>query len=56
MAKTSKLGRGLDILLGQVSLENQSNTENSMQMLSVKSLQRGKFQPRDDIDPDTLTN
>jgi len=25
-----------------------------MQMLSVKSLQRGKFQPRDDIDPDTL--
>jgi ParB family chromosome partitioning protein len=54
MAKTSKLGRGLDILLGQVSLENQSNTENSMQMLSVKSLQRGKFQPRDDIDPDTL--
>ncbi len=54
MAKTSKLGRGLDILLGQVSDENQTNENNGMQMLDVTSLQRGKFQPRDDIDLDTL--
>jgi ParB family chromosome partitioning protein len=54
MAKTSKLGRGLDILLGQVSNENQTGENNGMQMLDVTSLQRGKFQPRDDIDPDTL--
>lgn len=57
MAKTSKLGRGLDILLGQVGTNGDSNTndtENSMTMLSVNALQRGKFQPRDDIDPDTL--
>ena len=55
MAKISKLGRGLDILLGQVgnNTEN-SETNNSMRMLSVNSLQRGKFQPRDDIDTETL--
>ena len=52
MAKISKLGRGLDILLGQASDESQSN--NSMQSMAVEALQRGKFQPRDDIDPDTL--
>ncbi|SHN90006.1 Chromosome (plasmid) partitioning protein ParB [Bathymodiolus heckerae thiotrophic gill symbiont] len=53
MAKISKLGRGLDILLGQVS-NNNKDSENSMKMLSVSDLQRGKFQPRDDIDPETL--
>ncbi len=52
MAKISKLGRGLDILLGQAS--DESSTNNGMQTLDVNSLQRGKFQPRDDIDPDTL--
>lgn len=52
MAKISKLGRGLDILLGQASDDTQSN--NSMQSMAVEALQRGKFQPRDDIDPDTL--
>jgi len=55
MAKISKLGRGLDILLGQVSsVGNQSNSDHNLKMLSVNALQRGKFQPRDDIDPDTL--
>jgi len=55
MAKISKLGRGLDILLGQVSsTEDESNSENNLKILSVDALQRGKFQPRDDIDPDTL--
>ena len=55
MAKISKLGRGLDILLGQVSsAEDKSNSEHNLKVLSVNALQRGKFQPRDDIDPDTL--
>jgi len=55
MAKISKLGRGLDILLGQVGTNTEnSQTNNSMRMLSVNSLQRGKFQPRDDIDAETL--
>lgn len=52
MAKTSKLGRGLDVLLGQVSSNNSDN--NGMKMLNVNNLQRGKFQPRDNIDPETL--
>ncbi|HBQ24388.1 MAG TPA: chromosome partitioning protein ParB, partial [Gammaproteobacteria bacterium] len=52
MAKISKLGRGLDILLGQVSsADNQSNSGHNLKLLSVDALQRGKFQPRDDIDP-----
>jgi len=55
MAKISKLGRGLDILLGQVSsANNQSDSNNNLKMLNVNSLQRGKFQPRDDINPETL--
>jgi len=55
MAKISKLGRGLDILLGQVSSAGgQSDSEHNLKLLSVDALQRGKFQPRDDIDPDTL--
>ncbi len=55
MAKNSKLGRGLDILLRQVSsTDDQSNSNHNLKILSVDALQRGKFQPRDDIDPDTL--
>jgi ParB family chromosome partitioning protein len=55
MAKITKLGRGLDILLGQVSsASGQSNPNNNLKMLNVNSLQRGKFQPRDDINPETL--
>ncbi len=55
MAKISKLGRGLDILLGQVSSANsQFNSENNLKMLNVSALQRGKFQPRDNINPETL--
>jgi len=55
MAKISKLGRGLDILLGQThSSSNKSSASNGMTMMDVKSLQRGKFQPRDDIDTETL--
>ncbi len=42
-------------MLGQVSSAGgQSNSEHNLKLLSVDALQRGKFQPRDDIDPDTL--
>lgn len=55
MAKTPKLGRGLDALLGQIPVaDNQDGDNNNLITLSVDALQRGKLQPRDDIDPDTL--
>jgi len=52
MANSSKLGRGLDILLGQST--NNKLPDNNLKMLSVNELQRGQFQPRDDFNPDTL--
>ena len=54
MEKISKLGRGLDILLGQVGANSGTEDANNLKMLDVGNLQRGKFQPRDDIDPETL--
>ncbi|CAC9434055.1 Chromosome (plasmid) partitioning protein ParB [Bathymodiolus heckerae thiotrophic gill symbiont] len=52
MANSSKLGRGLDILLGQTADNSQS--DNNLKTLDVDKLQRGKFQPREEINPDTL--
>ncbi|MBC8494046.1 MAG: ParB/RepB/Spo0J family partition protein [Candidatus Thioglobus sp.] len=55
MAKISKLGRGLDILLGQTGdSSNAQNSNENMKLLGVENLQRGKFQPRDDFDADSL--
>jgi ParB family chromosome partitioning protein len=55
MAKTSKLGRGLDILLGQTPSSNETNEDfKGLTSMNVKHLRRGKFQPRDDIDIETL--
>ena len=55
MAKNSKLGRGLDILLGQTpSSDNIADDFKGLTSMNVKSLKRGKFQPRDDIDNETL--
>jgi ParB family chromosome partitioning protein len=59
MSKKAKLGRGLDILLkssytpkeGSTALES---TSERLEEMAVNLLQRGKFQPRDDIDPETL--
>lgn len=53
MANNSKLGRGLDILLGQTTTAGEQS-DNSLKILKINALQRGKFQPREDIDPDTL--
>jgi len=50
----SKLGRGLDILLGQVNTDQTSGNQKNLEMMHVNSLQRGKYQPRDDIDPEAL--
>ena len=55
MAKNSKLGRGLDILLGQTpSSDNITDEFKGLTSMNVKSLKRGKFQPRDDIDNEAL--
>jgi len=45
------LGRGLDALLGDVANREDKQTSQS---LPVEQLQRGKFQPRKDIDPEKL--
>lgn len=59
----SKLGRGLDSLLNQQQKVNKSQTNPShrddkgmMQFLATEALQRGAFQPREDIDPDSLAD
>jgi ParB family chromosome partitioning protein len=44
MANSSKLGRGLDILLGQASSSEKS--DNNLKILGINELQRGQFQPR----------
>lgn len=55
MAKKSKLGRGLDILLGQ-SIDNpaQANTEDKLVQMQLDRLQRGQFQPRSKFDGSKL--
>ena len=50
----SKLGRGPDILLGQVNTDQTGGNQKNLEMMHVNSLQRGKYQPRDDIDPEAL--
>ena len=60
-AKRQSLGTGLDALLGLSSGDlDQSNQEledtsnGSLQNLPIEFLQRGKYQPRRDLDPDAL--
>ncbi|MEQ1636438.1 MAG: ParB/RepB/Spo0J family partition protein [Methylococcales bacterium] len=49
--KKRGLGRGLDALLGEASTQV---PKNQLQHLPVEFLQRGKYQPRKDIDPEKL--
>ncbi|NOT84911.1 MAG: ParB/RepB/Spo0J family partition protein [Methylococcaceae bacterium] len=49
--KKRGLGRGLDALLGEASTQV---AKNQLQHLPVEFLQRGKYQPRKDIDPEKL--
>lgn len=58
-AKKRGLGRGLDVLLGGNTLstvqEQATNAPQSeLQKLPLDVIQRGKYQPRRDIDPQTL--
>lgn len=45
------LGRGLDALLGDVSVKEDKQ---QLQTLPIEYMQRGKYQPRKDIDPEKL--
>lgn len=45
------LGRGLDALLGDVSVKEEKH---HLQTLPIEYMQRGKYQPRKDIDPEKL--
>jgi ParB family chromosome partitioning protein len=55
MTKKSKLGRGLDILLGQ-SIENpaRAHTDDKLVQMQLDQLQRGQFQPRSKFDSSKL--
>lgn len=53
MQKKRGLGRGLSELLGDVSQPVQEKPKDS-QSLPIEFLQRGKFQPRKDMDPEKL--
>ena len=51
--KRRGLGRGLDALLGDVAPAAEEKTQ-SQQSLPIEFLQRGKYQPRKDMHPETL--
>jgi ParB family chromosome partitioning protein len=53
--KKRGLGRGLDALLGDVTADSSVNEQKQhVHSLPIESLQRGKFQPRKDINPEKL--
>lgn len=54
--KKRGLGRGLDALLGQANSAGQGtdNQEQQLKELPVDLIQRGKYQPRRDMDPQAL--
>lgn len=60
MVKKRGLGKSLDALLAYTSMETQSNAESENQvqdklsLLAVDQIQRGKYQPRREIDPQAL--
>ena len=47
------LGRGLDALLGDVSVKEEKENQH-LQTLPIEYMQRGKYQPRQDINPEKL--
>lgn len=55
--KKRGLGRGLDALLGDAAVKDTGTKEEKrhhLQTLPIEFLQRGKYQPRKDIDPEKL--
>jgi len=53
-AKKSRLGRGLDALLGDSGASVDDVSPDKLQQLPVELLQRGQFQPRRQMDQDAL--
>ncbi|MCK4840935.1 MAG: ParB/RepB/Spo0J family partition protein [Methylococcales bacterium] len=53
VAKKRGLGRGLNALLGEIEEAGQEKSEN-LKTLPIEFLQRGKYQPRNDMNPETL--
>ena len=51
--KKRGLGRGLNALLGEAGAVTEEKTQN-LQTLPIEFLQRGKYQPRKDMNPETL--
>jgi ParB family chromosome partitioning protein len=54
MQKKRGLGRGLSELLGDVAGPTTSEKPQDVQKLPIEFLQRGKYQPRKDMDPEKL--
>jgi len=55
VVKKRGLNRGLDALLGNISADQeQSKEEQQLQALPIEYMQRGKYQPRKDINPEKL--
>jgi ParB family chromosome partitioning protein len=52
--KKRGLGRGLDALLGEVSVAAKPANTATQQTLPIELLQRGKYQPRKDMNPEKL--
>src|SRR5690554_6265457 len=54
--KKRGLGRGLDALLGQTGTNHTSDSSQDQQLreLPIELIQRGKYQPRRDMDPQAL--
>lgn len=52
--KKRGLGRGLDALLGDVSVAAKPENTAAQQTLPIELLQRGKYQPRKDMNPEKL--
>ena len=52
--KKRGLGRGLDALLGDVPMTMKPSAISTQQTLPIESLQRGKYQPRKDMNPEKL--
>jgi len=53
-AKKRGLGRGLNALLGDVASAPEKEKSQDMQTLPIEFLQRGKYQPRKDMHPESL--
>ena len=53
-SKPSRLGRGLEALLGDMPTVLKPTNTSSQQILSIELLQPGKYQPRKDMNPEKL--